>query len=328
MLLIPILLCILSFAQNSSKIEGSYNFERGSLIINADNTCFILAENTFIKGVVEIEDSIVTIKPYVPEVPFVIYGRKNNNYREARAGEKGVMNNKIMFQNFGKIEALVNFDAKNSSLQKMTPVLNADANCVDSQLVLDNEKHNEKFYFAIKGLEEVYEFDNDKGYSDFIVQYIVPETEQFEIVLNWNKKTNKLTLDGEVLERLEKAMSKEAMTNFIGIYNRVFPEAEYYYCNSAYNFFEENGIDVHSEQYKKVENYGEYYYIDKLNGPPMIHEIEDSGDFIEIDKAAEYKDTYQIFEYKKVKPTILKNKSYTIDKSSVFNFKCEVGLDF
>ena len=315
-LLIFALLSILSCSQNSKpnskQIEGVYDFERGALIINADNTCFILAENTCIKGIVEIQDTIVKIKSYIPEVPFVLYGRKNSNYK------------KIMFQNFENADALVNYDANNNEMQYMRPLLNKDASCVDYQIEEHIENISNKFYFAIKGQKEVYEFENEEDYTDFIVQYIVPQNEKFEVVLEWNKKTNNLTFDGKMLEKNANTIQKIEIENIIAMYNRAYPETEYYYCNLAYNFFEEKGIDVHSGQYKKEENDGEYFYIDKYNEPPITHDdMNDTIDYREIDKEAEYRSTYQIKEYKKIAPTILKDKKYSINPNSIFGFSCD-----
>ncbi len=321
--LLAILSCSQNTKSNSKQIEGVYDFERGALIINADNTCFILAENTCIKGIVEIQDTIVKIKSYIPEVPFVLYGRKNNNYYEAREGEI-TDENKIVYQNFEDANALVNHDTKNNSLQTMTPLLNKDASCVDFQIEEGIKKRSEKFYFAIKGQKEVYEFENDEDYTEFIVQYIVPENEKFEVILKWNKKTNNLTFNGKVLEKNVKTIQKKEMENIVAMYNRAYPETEYYYCNLAYNFFEEKGIDVHSGQYKKVENDGEYFYIDKYNEPPITHDdMNDTIDYREIDKEAEYRSTYQIKEYKKIAPTILKDKKYNINPNSIFSFSCD-----
>lgn len=83
------------------------------------------------------------------------------------------------------------------------------------------------------------------------------------------------------------------------MYNRAFPKTEYYYCNEAYNFFEENGIDVHTDQYEKVVNFDEYYYKDKYNDPPLLHETDDSYEYTENDKNEQYNDKCHINEYKK-----------------------------
>lgn len=323
LMLLTILSCSKDIKTNSKQIEGVYVFEGSTLIINADNTCYFLAVNACVKGVVEIQDCIVKIKTYIPEVPFVLYGRKNNNYHEAREDEI-TDENKIMYQNFENVNALVNHDTKNNSLQTMTPLLNKDASCVDFQIEEGIKKRSEKFYFAIKGQKDVYEFENDDDYTDFIVQYIVPETKKSEVTFNWNKKNNTLTLNGKVIKKEKDLIQEKEIKNLIAMYNRAYPETEYYYCNSLYNFFEEKGVNVHSEQYKKVENDGEYFYIDKYNEPPIQHDdMNHTIDYRDIDKEAEYRSNYQIREYKKIEPTILKNKTYSIKSNYIFGFSCD-----
>ncbi len=318
---VTLLFSIISCSQESSKIAGMYRMKRSVLLINNDNTCFILGENSCVKGVVAINGDSVVIKPYIPEVPFVLYGRKNNNYHEEREGERGIMGNKIMFQNFESANAFADFQSRDAP-QNMKLVLNSDSNCVDYPLVLENETQVENFYFAIKDREEVYEFETGK-YTDFMVHYIAPTIENFELVLHWDKKSNNLTFDGNVLEKNSDPKFEMTINKIVGMYGRAFPESEYYYCNPAYNFFEENGIDVHSERYEKVENFGEYYYIHKYNGPPILHETDDTGDYAEADENAEYQSSYQINEYKKIEPKLLKKQTYQAQKNSLFTFTCD-----
>ena len=318
-----ILSCSKNVKTNSKQIEGVYALGGTTLIINDDNTCYFLAVNACVKGVVEIRDSIVEIKTYIPEVPFVLYGRKNHNYYEAREDE--ISNeNKIMYQNFENANALVNHDTKNNSLQSMTPLLNKNASCVDFQIEEGIKKRSEKFYFAINGQKDVYEFENNDGYTDFIVQYIAPEIKKSTLILQLNKKNNTLTINGKILKKGKNLIPEKEVENLIAMYNRAYPETEYYYCNSSYNFFEEKGVDVKSGQYKKVENDGEYFYIDKYNKPPIQHDdMNDTIDYRDIDKEAEYKSNYQILEYKKIEPTILKNKTYKTNSNYIFGFSCD-----
>lgn len=142
---------VLSCNDDSSKFQGIYIIKGGSLIINSNNTCFFLAENTCIKGIIKIDNNIVTIKSYVPKVPFVLYGRICNSYTH----------DKIMFQNFENVDGLINFDTGNNISQKMIPVLNDNANCVDYPLVFTNSNITKKFSFAIKGKSDVFEFENN-----------------------------------------------------------------------------------------------------------------------------------------------------------------------
>ncbi|MEO5911398.1 MAG: hypothetical protein ABIP95_10950 [Pelobium sp.] len=290
---------ITSCAQNSSKIAGSYKMDGSLLVINENNTCMIFAENAFVKGIVEINGNVVTIVPYVPKVPFVLYGRKS----ESRVG-----GNTLMLQSFNEEQTLINFEENNKAISKMRRVFNTSANCIDYPNVLDNPNENSSFYFAIEGKKEVYEFKNDEGYRDFIVLYLPQKEENLRLDFTLNKEKNELIYEGKVLEKEEKEMSKDELDKIIGMYNRAYSEADKYYCNPAYNFFETEGIDVHSDQYKKEEYAGAYYFIDKYNEP---------GD----DK--DYKNTSKIYEYQKIEPKVLVNQAYKIDEASVFNFKCD-----
>lgn len=316
-----LLFSVTSCSKESGKFAGVYKLEGAILLINSDNTCFILSENSCVKGIVEIKDSIITIRPYVPEVPFVLYGRVNNIYREEREGERGITSSKIMFQNFDSANALANLLGDDTT-QTMTSVLNSDSNCVDYPLVFDNENQADQFYFAVKGKQEVYEFATNE-YTDFIVQYIAPDVEDFELVLHWDKKSNELIFEGKPLEQNKEMEFESTVKKIAEMYGRAFPESDYYYCNPEYNFFEENGIDVHTEQYEKVKNGEEYFYVDKLNGSPITHETDDSGDYTEADANANYQSSYQINEYKKIKPKIIKNQTCKVLKNSLFTFTCD-----
>ncbi len=288
-----------SCAQNSSKIAGSYKMDGSLLVINADNTCMIFAVNAFVKGNVEINGNEVTITPYVPKVPFVLYGRKS----ESRVG-----GNTLMLQGFNDAETLINFEENNTSINKMKPVFNSGANCVDYPNVLDNPNENSSFYFAIEGKKEVYEFENKQGYRDFVVLYLPQKEENLRINFTLNKDKNKIIYKGKVVEKEENAITEDELDKVMAMYNRAYSESEYYYCNPAYNFFETEGIDVKSGQYKKEEYAGAYYFVDKYNEP---------------DNDDDYHNTTKIYEYKKINPKVLTDQSYTIEKASVFTFTCE-----
>ncbi len=298
LLLFFALTTLTSCAQNSSKIAGSYKMDGSLLVINADNTCMIFAVNAFVKGIVEINGNEVTITPYVPKVPFILYGRKS----ESRVG-----GNTLMLQGFDDEETLINFDENNTSLKKMTPVFNTAANCIDYPTVLNNPNENSKFYFAIEGQKQVYEFDNNQGYRDFIVLYLPQKDENLRMNFTLNKDKNKIVYEGKVLEKEENGMNKKELDEVMAMYNRAYSESEYYYCNPAYNFFETEGIDVKSGQYKKEEYAGAYYFIDKLN---------------EADDDKDYHNTTKIYEYQKINPKVLTDQSYAIEKASIFTFTC------
>ena len=85
-----------------------------------------------------------------------------------------------------------------------------------------------------------------------------------------------------------------------------FGESGYYYCNPAYNTFEELGI--HLKQFDKVQNGNEYYFKHKT--------IEPTAD-------SDYHNYGIHYEYQKINAVILKDMSYTVDSGSIFTFKCD-----
>ncbi|WP_026976802.1 hypothetical protein [Flavobacterium tegetincola] len=99
-----------SCALNSNKIAGVCKQDGALLIINSDNTCLMAAENALVKGVVTINESTVSITPYVPKVPFFLYGRKSSS----RIG-----GNTIMFQSFSEEETLINYEENNNFVTKI-----------------------------------------------------------------------------------------------------------------------------------------------------------------------------------------------------------------
>ena len=296
-ILLPFLTNITCCAQNSSKIAGQYKLQGSAMIINPDNTFLIVAYGTVVKGTVEFQDTIVKLIPYKPKVPFVLYGRKN---------QSKVSRNTIMFQSFNEAQTLINYDENNKSLQKMKHVFNLDANCIDYPNVLNNFNNNAKFYFAIKDQKEVYEFENNQGFNDFIVLYLPEKNKISALYFMLNKEKNAIMYDGKEISKEENLIKEADIKQIMGMYDRVFSESENYYCNPAYNFFEEKGIDL--SQYKKEKYKDEYYFVNKYN---------DRGD------KNEYQNIGIIYEYKKVNPKILVDKTYSLDTNSVFNFNCK-----
>ena len=293
-----ILLCMNACAQSTKEIAGQYSLQGGLLVINPNNTFVVIGMGTIIKGNIEIQDTLVKLIPYKPKQPFVLYGR---------ILQTRITGNTIMFQSFSETNSLINYEENNSTFNKMKQVFNPDANCIDYPTVLDNSNINQKIYLAIEDSSEVYEYPINHGYNDFIAIYL-PQYENADMRdIYFTMRNGKIYLNGEIQEKIvADTLSKKDLDKIIGMYERAYSESEYYYCNPAYNFFEENGIDL--SQYKK-EKYGdEYYYLNKYNA-----EEDDSDSYHNIGK---------IYEYKKITPTVLKNKRYTIEKSSVFNYNC------
>lgn len=89
------------------------------------------------------------------------------------------------------------------------------------------------------------------------------------------------------------------------MHDRVYPESGNYYCNPAYNVFEENGIDIN--KYQKDSSGKEYYFVNKS------YEVEGTDDYHKISV---------IYEYKRITPNVLTDTKYTLEKGSIFTYKC------
>lgn len=297
-----ILFSLSASAQNSEKIAGQYQFRKSLLVINPDNTFLIIGYGTLIKGAVEIKGADVKLIPYKPTCPFVLYGRT----KQSRA--KG---NIVKFNGFDLAETLINYEENNNLLKKMKRLFNEGANCWPPDILLDNLNTNQKFYFAIKGRKEVYEFENNQGYNDFIALYLPQanedENENTDINFTLAKDGNGLIYREEAINKLQKdAMSREEIKKMNEMYDRTFPKSEHYYCNPVYNYFEENGIDL--SRYKMEMNGKEYYFLNIDNERGVDND---------------YNNIAVIYEYKKIEPTVLVNKSYSIDAGTVFTFTCD-----
>lgn len=285
-------------AQNMGKIAGQYKIATTLLVIKSDNTFLLIDMGTLIKGKVEIDGVIGKLIPDKPKELFALYGRT----------KKSITTGNIINYNSGVTEAqpLINYEENNIALKKMKKIFNDDANCLKEPTLIINTRNNPKFYFSVQGGKEVYEFENNQGYNDFMVLYLKPAISVDEIKFTVSKDSNAIVIQGDLIEKSTKSNISEAeMKKLSDMYDRAFPESEYYYCNPSYNVFEEYGIDLN--QFNKVQNDNEYYYLNKT--------IEPTAD-------SDYHNYGIIYAYKKINPVILKNISYTLDTGSVFHFEC------
>lgn len=119
--------------------------------------------------------------------------------------------------------------------------------------MINNSHSNPKFYFSVQDSKEVYEFDNNHGFNDFIVLYMASNISVDEIKFTISKDDNAFVIKGEPKEKLHNAnIPKKEVQKLFSMYDRAFAVSEFYYCNPAYNTFEEWGI--HLEQFDKVQN--------------------------------------------------------------------------
>jgi hypothetical protein len=298
---IPLACVFLSFcayAQKSSKIAGQYKISNEILIINPDNSFLIIGYGTLIKGSIEINGSTVQLKPYVPEHPFVLYGRNK---------QKDLTGSTILFKHFEDAETLVSYEESKTNPKKMKRVFNVDANCIEYPNVLSTPNSNLRFCFAINGSSKIYTFENKEDYNDFIVVYLKTPNNFPGLNLTLKEDGQTLLYQGEALKKLpSEAVNKKTIDQLTGMYNRGQPESENYYCNPAYNYFEQKGVDL--SQYEKKQNDKEYYFLNKSE---------------EVDESEAYDNVTIIYEYKKITPTVLTDLPYSVDNKPLFHFKCD-----
>ncbi len=291
-----------AFAQNTNPMAGQYNFGSGSLLqINPDNTFILVGYATVIKGTVIVKGNDISLKPFKPKTPFVLYGRTN---------QKEALGSKTMFQNFSDAQSVINYDTNKTLPIKMKRVFNLGANCIAYPNVFHAPNKTQKLQLAIDGQKTIYEFDNTQGYNDFIVMYLDKKT--FDMVLDFTLIDNGKALKSKVYEEIydkyeSDLVSKQELEEMGKMLDKSFTAAENYYCNPLYNSFEEGGIDL--KQYKKTTAGNDYYFVHK-NG-----ETGDEND---------YQNNSIIYEYKKITTKVLTNQTYTIDDNdSIFQYNCK-----
>lgn len=294
-------------AQNTKKIAGQYEDGSSVLCIFEDNTYMVGAVHAMSFGTVELNGNELKLIPYQPKHPFALYGRK----------EQGrLYGNTIMFQGFEHGNGLVNLNENNISLDTMQRVFNEDANCTDWPNFYDNGQDAKTIYLAEVGSQQVFKFELPEGYRDFVAFQFEDQTNNQFIQITVSKDFNSIQFGGEK-ELIKKPLSKEALETkemVSGMYERVYPKGKYYYCNPAYNMFEESGIDI--KNYEEFGRKGEGIF--KLKGLS-----DNEGAYSTIERLSnDYHDPSIVFQYTKIEPIIIHKTNYKVKEQSIFIFNC------
>ena len=286
-------------AQSIDLIAGQYKIGTTLIVIKPDSTFLLIDMGTLGKGKVEINGKSGKLIPSKPKETFVLYGRTKNSIAKG---------NIINYQSgVTEVRPLINYDEDDNDLKKMKKIFNDNANCISSPTVIKNPNNNPKFYFSVADSKDVYEFENNQGFNDFIVLYLTPSISVNEIKFTISNDGKSIAIQNEQLQKLSRNNVPEAENEkLFKMYDRAYANSEYYYCNPSYNYFEEEGINL--ADFNKVQNGKEYYYSNKT--------IEPTSD-------SDYHNYGTIYEYKKITALILKNQQYTIDTGSIFHFKCD-----
>lgn len=283
--------------QTIQNIAGQYKIATSLLVIEPDSTFLLLDMGILEKGVVETDGASGKLIFNKLKNLFVLYGRINNSITSG---------NVINYKGESRAGSLINYDSDNIELKKMKKVFNDGANCIPNPILINNPHSNPKFYFSIQDSKEVYAFENNQGYNDFIVLNVKPTVDVTEIKFTVNKDGKSIALQSASIAKLPKPSVSEAEIKFlISMHDKASGELPYFLCNPAYNTFEESGI--HLEQFDKVHNGNEYYFKNK-----SINAVDDK----------DYHNDNIIYEYKKIDPVILTNQKYTVDTIPVFTFNC------
>lgn len=305
--LLFILVGNLGFAQSHkiSEISGMYHIGSGAgLYITDNHTAYVVAMGTLLKGDVKIEENKVFIIFPEPEQSFSVFGRFRNEK------EKGGF---VMMFNFNEY-AYINYKSNNEHFNSMDRVFNREANCWKYPYVFDEKEENpSKIYLALDDeSKEVFEFDNQEKFNDFIViHHKKPEIPYLFLQISKDKKSLKFMENGEFIHK--RALNKEETDFITGIekyFNATDISNEFHYVNPSYNDFLESSLDGRNgfdlKHYTKKQKGKEYYF---LNGKDI--------------KSTDYHDTNIIYEYKRLPVRKLENKTYHTTEKHLLYYSCE-----
>lgn len=293
-----------SIAQSTKQIAGVY--ENG-LCIFEDGTFLAGGINSVVFGTVEIEGDIIRLIKHRPKHKFALYGRKDNSR---------VYGNTIMFHGFEQ-NGLVNILENNNPPTVMQRVFNKKANCFDGPFFYDNKEDCKTIYFADESDKQLYKFELPKDYRDFVAFRFNFEDEpnlNEPIVATVSKDFTSISFYGSDKKLTKNPLTQSALETkkmIFSMYERAHSEGKYFYCNPAYNIFEEHGIDIN--QYEEFGHKGEgKFHLKGSDAVPNIKRFENDFD-----------DDTIIYQYEKIEPKMVEKTKYIINEKSIFTFKCE-----
>lgn len=294
-------------AQNTNKIAGEYD---DSLFIFEDNT-YIRAESHGIEfGTVDVSGDHITFNHYKQKHDFALYGREVIGR---------LYGNTIMFQGFD-YDGLVNLSENNNPPKVMRRVFNRGVNCVKWPTVYDNSEIDSKdIYFTAINDSVLYKFELPKGFRDFVAfRYSDNRNPYYSSpTAIISEDFSSLSFYGKEDKMIKKPLTKEMLETkelIVSLYEKAYPEGEYYYCNPSYNIFEESTIDI--SDYTEFGNRNEGVF--RLKGsqsdaPLYEHRLDFNFHSKEI-----------IYRYTRIEPQVISKMEYSIDDNSIFTFNCDI----
>ena len=292
-------------AQKIKNISGEYE----GLYFMEDNTFVFGTRNGMEVGTYKIDNDKIYFKSNQKSVRFSLYGRKNNSVK------KGI---KIMFDGF-EVGSYINFKTNNSNItKKYKPILDKNIGAFTFPYVFDSLVNIKALNFTEDNIDKEYKFENNTNFNDFIIFYREDkETYGFQESLSGKIKILKdgssILMSGQKIKKVPftKATLLEIEKSKL-MYLKSYPIEENYYCNAAYNNFDEKVIDM--KQYRtKDEKQGEYIKIKKANDNFVSEQYDFDNDKL-------------IYRYKKIQSTIEKINfgKIIIDKKALFDSEYEI----
>ncbi|MDR2271088.1 MAG: hypothetical protein LBF27_09320 [Sphingobacterium sp.] len=240
--------------QNEQHIDGVYKSSNAAFVINKNKTFLIIAYGTLIKGTWRVENDLIYLKPKNPDAQFYVYGRKNptikNGMRVCFMGDH--LSSSILFGKFP---------------DKMQPLFNDDANCLDFPNVhLFNEKidtitlfeqqndDNDRAVVVIPKL--MYHFASGDC-NDFIVQHMQNSLYHNDFILKIGKEglyaisdhsdapIRKSTIGEEFSDLEELKFLNES-------FDKAF-DADYKLVNNGYNTHDDMTREINLAYYRYDE---------------------------------------------------------------------------
>ncbi|WP_309608051.1 hypothetical protein [Flavobacterium sp.] len=292
-------------AQNNKTISG----ECDGMYFMGDNTFVFIKGYGMELGTYRIDNDKIYFNSNKKSVRFSLYGRKNNSVK------KGI---RIMFDGFD-IGSFIKFQTTDTTIsKKFQPILDKDIGAFTFPYIHNSLVNTKTFYLTEENTDREYKFENNTDFNDFILFYRKDkETSGIEESLSGKIKILKngksILVSGQEIKLVPFTKSSlSEIETYKRMYLKSFPIEEYYYCNAAYNDFDEKVVDM--KQYKiNDEKQSEYIKIKKANNAF-------------VNKQDDFDNDKLIYRYKKIQNTIEKIdfSKISIDKKALFDDKYEI----
>lgn len=292
-------------AQNNKTISG----ECEGMYFMDDNTFVFIKGYGMELGTYRIDNNKIYFKSNQKSVRFSLYGRKNNSVK------KGI---RIMFDGFD-IGSFIKFQTTDTTISKIfQPILDKDIGAFTFPYIYNSLVNIKKIYLTELNTDREYKFENNTDFNDFILFYREDKEtsgieESLSGIIKISENGKSILVSGQEIKLAPFTKSSlSEIETYKRMYLKSYPIEEYYYCNAAYNDFDEKVVDM--KQYKiNDEKQSEYIKIKKANDAF-------------VNKQDDFDNDKLIYRYKKIQSTIEKIdfSKIIIDKTALFDVKYEI----